>query len=104
MIIGHELMVQLFLMDYFNLQVLQWDGAGVSMKYPICLLGQKYLTGHEICEVVIHTEEQFSTIRSTEIMVNVLDSTYENIYLEQLSDNSTHINDDWETQLLGLIK
>ena len=97
-------MVQLFLMDYFNLQVLQWDGAGVSMKYPICLLGQKYLTGHEICEVVIHTAEQVSTIRYTEIMVNVLDSTYENIYLEQLSDNSTHINDDWETQLLGLIK
>ena len=39
-IIGHDLMVQLGLSDYFKCQVHQWDGATVPMKQPIGMIGQ----------------------------------------------------------------
>ena len=53
MIIGSDLMVQVGPMADFKRQVLQWDGAKVSMKEPIGLLGKSYLNEHEMCDVVM---------------------------------------------------
>ena len=39
MIIGRDLMVQIFLMAYFKRQVLQWDVTTVHMKDPSSLIG-----------------------------------------------------------------
>ena len=38
MIIGHDLMVQLSLLDDIKRQVLQWDGTTIPMKEPNILL------------------------------------------------------------------
>ena len=53
MIIFRDLMVHLGLVTNFKVKVLQWDGAVVTMKYPIGLLGQQYLTCDEMNKVVM---------------------------------------------------
>ena len=56
MIIVHDLMVQLGILDDFKSQLLQWDGATVPTKEPIGMLGQADLTSHETRKVVMHNE------------------------------------------------
>ena len=88
MIIGHDLMVQLGLMDDFKRQVLQWDGTNVHMKDSRNFLGQYNLTKREMREVVMQTAEPYSTRESPERMVKILDSTYEKADLKQVFNDS----------------
>ena len=61
MIIYHDLMVQLGLLDGFRCQVLQWGGTTVPMKEPCSLIGQTYLPSFEMRDVVMQTKEPVST-------------------------------------------
>ena len=74
------------------------------MKEPSNLIGQKYLTIYDMCEVAIQTEEPFYTREATERLVKILDSTYTKVYLEQLAANATHMNAEERTQLIRLLK
>ena len=55
-------------------------------------------------EVVMQTVELDSTIEATERTVKILDSTYEKADLNQVADNTTQLNNDERTQLLGLLE
>ena len=68
-IVGRYLIVQMGQTVNFKHHVIQWDGVLVSMKEPMGLLGQKYLTGREMCKVIIKTSESASTRQYTEIIV-----------------------------------
>ena len=54
-------MLQLCFSADFKHQVLQWGDDTVTMKEPIGMLGQTYLTIHEMHEVAIQTAEPVST-------------------------------------------
>ena len=103
-IIGRDLMVQLGLMAYFKLQVLQWYGATVYMKEPICLLDKSNLNKRKIQEVVMQAAEPAYTIEATERMVKILDSTYVKAYLKQVANNATQLNSEERTQVLSLLE
>ena len=92
MIIGRDLMVQLGLSSNFKLKVLKWDGEPVPVKELSDLLGKSDLTSCEMCEVVIQTAEPYSTREATDILVEILDSTYAKADLEQVANNETHLN------------
>ena len=94
---GRDLMVQLGLLANFKNQVFQWDGATVPMKEPRGLLGKSYLTSRDMREVVMHTEKLYSTREATEILVQILDSTYVKADLKQVADNATQLNSDKRT-------
>ena len=55
-------------------------------------------------EVVIQTAEPYSTREATEILVNILDSTYTKTYLKQIANNATKMHSEEKTQLLILLK
>ena len=76
LIIGRDKMVQLGLTSDFKRQVLQWDGATVTMKETRNLIEKPYLNKREMCEVVIHTAEPAPTREYTERLVKTLDSIY----------------------------
>ena len=76
MIICHDLMVKLGLLENFKHQVLQWDGSTVHMMEPIGLLGKSNLNKHDICKLVIQTKEPASTRETTEQTVKILNSNY----------------------------
>ena len=48
MIIGHDLMVQLFLVDNFRHRVLEWDNAVVPIKDTGNFLDKPNLTKHDM--------------------------------------------------------
>ena len=104
MIIGHDLMTQLGLNSYFNLQALQWYGATVYMKEPICLLDKSNLNKRKIQEVVMQAAEPAYTIEATERMVKILDSTYVKAYLKQVANNATQMNYEERNLLLILLE
>ena len=97
-------MVQLGLTYSFKCQVLQWDGATVHMKDPSNLLGKSDLTKREMREVVMQTAEPASTGEVTELMVKILDRTYENTGLEQVFANASQLNADERNLLLSLLE
>ena len=66
MIIVHDLMVQLGILDDFKSQLIQWDGATVPTKEPFGQLGQIYQTSREMREVEIQTAETVSTREGTD--------------------------------------
>ena len=76
MIIGRELMVQIFLMVYLNHQFLQWDGAIINIKEPISLLGKSNITKREMSGVVMQTAETASTREAIARMVKLIESNY----------------------------
>ena len=57
-----------------------------------------------MCEGGIQTAELVSTRESTERLVKILNCTYANSYLEHVAANTTQINTEERTQLLGLHK
>ena len=63
MIIGHDLMVQ---MGGFNCQVLQRGGAAVPMKQSSSFIGQTFLGGHKMHDVLMQTAEQYFKSEATE--------------------------------------
>ena len=81
MIIVYNLMVQLGLSENFKHQFHQWDFATLSMKEPIGMIWQTYLTSCEVRKEVVKTLEPFSTREATERLAKILDSTYANPYL-----------------------
>ena len=89
MIIGPNLIVQPGLSADFKIQVPQWYGVTVPKKEPRFMLGQTYLTSRKILEVVMQTLEPVYTRGDTERLVKILERTYVNSYLEQVSTNST---------------
>ena len=91
-IIGRDLMVQLGLTANFKRQLLQWDGNTVHMKEPISLLGISGLAKRYMCKVVIQTAEPSSTREANEQIVKVLGSTYAKLDLNQVANNTTHLN------------
>ena len=97
-------MVQLGLMANFKHQALHLDGATVPMKEPIILIGKSDLNKRKMCEVVMQTAEPASTIEATDILVNIIDSAYENVDLKQGANNATQLNYENRTQLLRLLK
>ena len=56
MIIYRDLMVKLGLSSDLNCKLLQWDGATTPMEEPRGMIGQKYITSIEVCEVVMKNE------------------------------------------------
>ena len=60
MIIGRDLVVHIGLLDDSNLQVLQINGAIVTMKEPSGSQGQSDLTSCDMREVVMKTAEPSS--------------------------------------------
>ena len=103
-IIGSDLMVQLFLLNDFERQVIQWHFITVSMKEPIGLLGKSCLTSHEMCEVVVQTKETAFKREATERVVKILYNTYENADLKQVADKATQQNAEKRTQLLRILE
>ena len=59
MIIVYNLMVQLGLSENFKHQFHQWDFATLSMKEPIGMIWQTYLTSCEVRKEVVKTLEPF---------------------------------------------
>ena len=55
-------------------------------------------------EVVMHNAEPYSTREATEILIKILDSTYANAALKQVSNNSTQMNAKEKTEPLRLLK
>ena len=55
-------------------------------------------------ELVIQNSETASTRESTEILVQILNSTYAKADLKQVADNATEINAEEITQLLSFLK
>ena len=102
-IIGHSMTVHPGLMDNSKCQAIQWDGVHVPMKEPIGPLGQTYSTSCEMREVEMHTTEPVPTREATEIMVKYFDSIYAKAELGQVDANTTHLNSDGRTQLIGLL-
>ena len=102
--IGRDLMVQLGLTADFKRQVLQWDGATINMKGPRSLLGKSDLTKREMREVVMLPVEPTSTKEGTEHMVKILNSTYVEVNLKKVADNSTQLNSEEITLLLSLLE
>ena len=94
MIIDHDLMVQIGLMDNFKPQVLQWDGTTLHMKEPRGLLGKYDINKSEMREVVMQTAEPASTIEATEWIVKIINSTYVKAELNQVANNSTQLNSE----------
>ena len=74
-------MVHIGLTADFKRQVLQWDGANVHRKERRNLLGQSYLTNHEMRDVVMQTEEPAYTPEDTELMVKILIHSQEIVFL-----------------------
>ena len=64
------------------------------MKYPSIFLGKSNLTSREIFEVVMQTSESASTIRDTEIIVKIPDSTYAKAYLEQFVSSAFQMSSE----------
>ena len=52
----------------------------------------------------MQTAEPASTIEATEILLKIIDSTYEKAYLKQVADNATQLDAEERTQLLRLSK
>ena len=55
-------------------------------------------------EVVMQTENKFSTREATERLLKIVDSTYEEAYPKQVADNAAHLNNGERTQLLMLFE
>ena len=103
MIIGRDLMVQLGLVAYFKRQVLQWDGTTVHMNESRNLLGKSNLTKREIRKVVMQIAEPAFTREATEIMLKILDNTYETAGLKHVV-NYSQLNAEERTFLLSLLE
>ena len=56
-IIGRDVMVQLGLSSNFNHRIFQCYSATVPIKEPIGLLGQIYLTSHDMRKLLMQTAE-----------------------------------------------
>ena len=95
-------MVQLGLTAYFKRQVLQWDGNTIHMKESINLLGKSDLTKREMREVLMQTEKPASTREASEIMIQILDSTYAKADLKQVV-NASQLDYEERTLLLSLL-
>ena len=91
MIIGRDLMLILGPAADFKHQVPQWYGAKVPLKEPSGMCVKSDLNKRDMREVVMHTLELASTREATEILVKILDSTYENADLKQVADNKTNL-------------
>ena len=52
----------------------------------------------------MHTVEPASTIKATERLVKIFDSTYVKLDLKELANNAIHLNAKERTQLLRLLK
>ena len=61
--IDHELMLQIGLVGNFERQVVQLDNVSLPIKGQISLLGQTYLTSHEMRDLVMYTVERSFTKR-----------------------------------------
>ena len=92
MIIDRNLIVHIFIQANFKCQVLKWDVDTVTIKEPSGLLGQTDLTSREMHEVVMKTVEPVSIREATDRTVKILYSNYAKADLEQVDDNSTHMN------------
>ena len=57
-----------------------------------------------MCEVLINNSETVSTIEATDILVKILNSSYVEADLEQVSDNATQMKAEDRTQLLRLLQ
>ena len=55
-------------------------------------------------KVEMQTAGTVSNSEATERLVKILGSTYKNAYLEQVDNNTTHMNSQERTQLLTLLK
>ena len=77
MIIGRNLMVQLYLTADFKHELPQLDGVTVPIKEPIVILGKTYLTSREMHQVLMQTAEPVSKIEDNERLVKILNNNYE---------------------------
>ena len=66
------------------------------------MIEQTDLTIRDMREVKMQTVEPFYSIEATERLVKILDITYEKSDLEQVANNTTHMNADEITQLQSL--
>ena len=55
-------------------------------------------------EVVMDTAEPVSTIKDTEILVKILNSTYAKADLKQVANNKIHLNSEERAQLIRLLE
>ena len=85
MIIGHDMMVQLFLKADFGHQILEWDETIIPMKEPVNFLFQPDITKHDMKQVVIQTAKPDSTIETTERVVKLLVCNYLNAKLDKVA-------------------
>ena len=104
MIIGHDLTVQLDLVDYFKHKVLQWDGNTVHIKEPRGMLGKYDLNRCEMLKVVIQTVELNSTREATDQIDKILKSNYAKSEIKQVADTASHLNDEEITQLFNFLE
>ena len=74
--------IKLGLTANFKRQLLQWDGATVSMKNHSCRIGKSDLSERKMREVEVKTTEPASTRETTERLVKILNSTYKKAYLK----------------------
>ena len=73
------------------------------MQEPSIFLCQTYLASNKMREVVMHTAEPASKIKSNEIMVNVIYITYAKVYLKHVAANADQMNSEKMTKLTGLL-
>ena len=74
------------------------------MKEPSSLIGKSDLTSREMRKVVMQTEETYSTIETTEIIVKIINNIYAKTDLKQVTNNATQLNAEETTQLLRLLE
>ena len=65
MIIGHDLVVKLGIISYFNFIVFGWDDTSVHIKYLGNLLGNHTITNPDMQEVEIQNKETVSNSKDT---------------------------------------
>ena len=68
------------------------------------MLGKTDLTIRDMIKMLMQNAKPISTRESTERLVKILDSTYTKSDIEQVADNSTHLNAEERNQLLRLLQ
>ena len=73
------------------------------MQDPVNLLGKLNVTQCNMKQMVKHTAEPTSTMESTDMIVNILNSTHTKAELEEVTMNIFQLDDNQRENLLGLI-
>ena len=90
-------------MDDFGCQALEWDYTVVPMKEQVNVLGQPDLIKCEIWDIVMQNAEPAYTIEATDIVVNILNITYEKSNLDKVAATEVQLDEYQHKRLWSLL-